>query len=96
MSEHTPGPWHETIRSHGQSPIYNERAMLIGNITRKEDARLCAAAPDLLAACRATVTEFARLEHLGDLAVPDLPAPQAASLKKLLTQLDAAIKRAAP
>lgn len=55
---HTPGPWHATIKI-TRHPVYDERANLIctverdGNEEDKANARLIAAAPELLAALEA-------------------------------------------
>lgn len=56
---HTPGPWHATIKQEGREhPIYNEQALLVALVGSNNktvsvaNARLIAASPDLLAACR--------------------------------------------
>jgi hypothetical protein len=54
MSEHTPGPWRITrgvrvIQDTGKPPTRERR---IADVSWEEDARLIAAAPDLLEAAR--------------------------------------------
>jgi hypothetical protein len=54
MSEHTPGPW-EVIESGSRCPtewavVADSRKGFVGDIEQEADARLVAAAPDLLAA----------------------------------------------
>ena len=67
MSEHTPGPWKYGVRRDGsmwlslgnpeKGPHYQ------GDLVASEaDARLIAAAPDLLAACEVVVAFLDRLE----------------------------------
>jgi hypothetical protein len=55
VSEHTPGPWHV-----GQyNGVYDERDRSVLSLEPKEEAeanaRLIAAAPELLEACRAAI-----------------------------------------
>lgn len=55
MSEHTPKSWTAQLRDTGiKSPLYAWQVKGIpgGCLTHEEDARLIAAAPDLLAACQ--------------------------------------------
>ena len=64
MSKHTPGPWTAIPRLHlGDSPIIDEAGDSIALVRcedvvpsiRNANARLIAAAPDMLAACEAAV-----------------------------------------
>jgi hypothetical protein len=62
---HTPGPWNEVIKALGiQHPIYAKSKQVAaatnnvhgeGAIESKANARLIAAAPELLAACQAAL-----------------------------------------
>ncbi len=59
MDKHTPGPW--SVVAFGQPPIFeieSEDANICQGVFMEEDARLIAAAPDLLAACRAVVGQL--------------------------------------
>lgn len=78
MSAHTPGPWsvgHPAYRAEGVEYVLatvdgrswpSEIAVLYScNKGQKADARLIAAAPDLLAACKAVMAELAALGFYG-------------------------------
>lgn len=69
MAKHTPGPWHieagthyQAIRTDGEV-IANMRE--IGGCFNKENARLIAAAPDLLAALESMLDWDTTLEAIG-------------------------------
>lgn len=55
---HTPGPWKAESRNYGMARVLCGRRVIAGSITGEPDgeamanARLIAAAPDLLAACK--------------------------------------------
>ncbi len=57
MSKHTPGPWsvgnyifHASAYSEGVRPVHAKKRGLIASAKREADARLIAAAPELLEA----------------------------------------------
>jgi hypothetical protein len=50
MSKHTPGPWNLAPKAVNHQLLYGPVPGLIADIHKDEDARLIAAAPDLLAA----------------------------------------------
>ncbi len=93
MSKHTPGPWHTgTLPDNERSIFADEGRMRLENGATTlypiawtvdydgeaaANARLIAAAPDLLAACRAT------LAHMYD---DEIDAPTAAQLTEQLTR----------
>ena len=58
MSAHTPGPWHATTMADGQTYVFRADGKCLtqfsGSLT-KPDARLIAAAPELLQALREIV-----------------------------------------
>lgn len=75
---HTRGPWQAlqedkgrnelSRRIHGKSPIYrvesaNGGHWFVGYFRRKKDAKLAAAAPDLLEACEALLAGAPEAEH---------------------------------
>lgn len=59
MSKHTPGPWFASTTPSGKGKVVDANGFSICNTTagpyeqQREDARLIAAAPELLAACKA-------------------------------------------
>lgn len=56
MSEHTPGPWEAVGYNAEQWVVYtNARIQTITDILSESDARLIAAAPDLVAALEAMI-----------------------------------------
>lgn len=65
MSKHTPGPWHHTTMLHGVQGIYGPDRYMVadaGNTRRSvaeqvANARLIAAAPELLEALQECITE---------------------------------------
>ncbi len=69
---HTPGPWH--VGGSNKATIYDKYSQRIANsfegvmVSQRSDAqcqanaRLIAAAPDLLAACQAVLDEFPALD----------------------------------
>lgn len=65
-SAHTPGPWNvsEPTGAYIQSPAGGIAALTYG--AREADARLIAAAPDLLAALTALVWQMDRMDDLPD------------------------------
>lgn len=84
-SKHTPGPWeyaptagHET---HGQSVVYNDGLSIAIVYDGEANARLIAAAPDLLQACKAAVVSLIEDEHYQE-------------FKNLISTLDKAIAEA--
>ena len=67
MSKHTPGPWTaEPNSAHGISFSVEGGGRLITRFASAADARLIAAAPDLLAALRAMTDYMAYAEALGE------------------------------
>jgi hypothetical protein len=100
---HTPGPWEVTGKSGDDVIIETQAEMpdpdhvygrntVVGSsewtFCRAEDARLIAAAPDLLAACRAALSQIEGMRDLWTLAGEDGNGP------RLVAQLRAAIARA--
>ena len=55
-AQHTPGPWQYGIGNDGASIVSGD--VVIGHTFEPDDARLIAAAPDLLAALIEAVAEF--------------------------------------
>ena len=61
MSKHTPGPWAVTLMPAGKAKVVDSHGFIIANVTGGPyaqghiDARLMAAAPDLLAAAQYAV-----------------------------------------
>ena len=75
MSSHTPGPWRvydgtstlsEMMAVFGASPAPPVCRLPLRNVNRKADARLIAAAPDLLEAAKLTVQHFSRNQVSGN------------------------------
>ena len=74
---HTPGPWHyaEPNKSHQRPMVWRDSdgyliadcsgATVVGYDEAKANARLIAAAPDLLAACRALCAAYDNGEAIG-------------------------------
>ena len=101
-AQHTPGPWHAVfvkantvayINGHETSTLATLKAPF-GNVARMNaDARLIAAAPDLLAACIAAEAEMSSVYRLG---LVDSLAPKAEHSTFTLagTQLRVAINAA--
>ena len=76
---HTPGPWHTANGIHGKSVCGPIQMTLNGGgttapcickmgVDNEENARLIAAAPDLLAACKALAESNMRLDAVVDMA----------------------------
>lgn len=84
---HTPGPWREIRRGMGQSIIAAD-GMAVANTGNSKrypaekaaNARLLAAAPDLLSACEGLLATLAHYYNLTDLATEVLEAEEAARL----------------
>lgn len=86
MSEsfHTPGPWFalevQSPNYPGQYQIATRRAnpetvaLIIPAPTSKGDAKLIAAAPGLLAACRAALREFEAVRQVSSMLSPEIAA----------------------
>jgi hypothetical protein len=70
---HTPGPWRSTDKRCGATNVPDafvisaDGTQICRHLDRFEDARLIAAAPELLAACRAALANFG-----GDTEVADM------------------------
>ncbi len=84
MSEHTPGPWEVATKPNGngtRTTVETEWGNFVA-LTGETDARLIAAAPDLLEACKAIVETYARHNVPPDAYIArDLPALRAAIAK---------------
>lgn len=66
-AKHTPAPWSDSGNEPDYWPITDANGYLIANVWRdtesgKSNARLIAAAPDLLAACEAALDVITRYE----------------------------------
>ena len=90
QSKHTPGPWYTTIKlAPIDHPIYNVAGELVARIPNhpdapsKADARLIAAAPELLAACKGLAAAAARI-------VEDDDQPTLVHMRELNRQRQAA------
>ena len=70
MSAHTPGPWR--LRGASGGGLVVERPIQSLQVFPEDDARLIAAAPDLLAELAHLVSLLEPLELSGTLAVPGL------------------------
>ncbi len=94
MIKHTPGPWH----IEGQDIVDDNRLWLITRTISTDDeaiaavdeanARLIAAAPDLLAALKQLVTDY------GDCLMSDVPGPTDADGLAVFAAARAAIAKA--
>jgi hypothetical protein len=77
-SKLTPGPWvANRMPCQSDDHVYNSEVAntegeIVGSLLRKADARLIAAAPELLAACEALVAAMNEYEW----SVDDSPTPQ--------------------
>ncbi len=82
---HTPGPWKfECSETHpsseyGQPPHFDPAFVVAGNqdipVMRDDDARLIAAAPELLEACKAAlahIDEHGVADYIADAAVAEI------------------------
>lgn len=59
-SKHTPGPWYETGTGNHQGLVISESTGAnVAVVYDKRDARLIAAAPDLLRGCQAAIAYLA-------------------------------------
>ena len=88
MSKHTPGPWRVIRYANDAGGIDTEdsREILYSRRLGSADARLIAAAPDLLAACKdASGGTYTDIADAGDLTESD---------EKCWAALDAAIAKA--
>ena len=80
-TKHTPGPW--TVQPDWLGPtwggrVYNEALDLIAEVEELNDARLIAAAPDLLEACKAAAHFIHNGIALGFIRMPDADTPDTA------------------
>ena len=64
MSSHTPGPWKVDSAPHGDRRIYAPSEVHPIAMTNKWDARLIAAAPELLAALHEMYHAFLDPDHI--------------------------------
>jgi hypothetical protein len=71
MSTHTPAPWTLKPQATNHQTLTGATAGLIADIHKDEDARLIAAAPELLDACRCALAD---LEGIVDELPGDHPA----------------------
>jgi hypothetical protein len=65
-NEHTPGPWHYDGQAYIFGPKTEMIAMIRGTgegLPEDANARLLAAAPDLLAACKMAVNDYTYSNH---------------------------------
>ena len=58
MSEHTPGPWEAVAVDAGHYVVWDSQGNVLGRRLYPEDARLIAAAPELLAALERVVYDL--------------------------------------
>jgi hypothetical protein len=82
MSQHTPGPWFANLLFSGAWQINSAESRIVANIPTSQsmpteaNARLIAAAPDLLAACKAALnrllTDGYEPKHHGGEVLTDL------------------------
>ncbi len=101
MTSHTPGPWHTSPTHQGQAydigATNNDNVALVpgpsenGSDNFQANARLIAAAPDLLAALEGLMEIAHRIE-----GCPDPDCLVCASNKKVLDTARAALDRARP
>lgn len=86
MSKHTPGPWKVGDRHYVLPTITSDTdsyICLLGgeNETRSGNARLIAAAPDLLRCCEASLTYLLLEEHLDKIQLID-------ELKRIIAKVE--------
>ena len=60
MSKHTPGPWRSELDEQGAFRVRGPNGIISDTIGRESNARLIAAAPDLIIAVRAAIRLLTR------------------------------------
>jgi hypothetical protein len=92
MVEHTPGPWRTGTKRYMADPLYIEAGegvnfTIIGKARTLADARLIAAAPDLLAACERAVDLLHKYAN-------DASSHRTSTIRVIRDELRAAIAKA--
>lgn len=83
--KHTPGPWEVVVVGNGEVLIEREKghALSLGFLVSKADARLIAAAPELLEALQEAVNELEFLYSVHETVDKKLQSQDALVLKRL-------------